>query len=140
MGFVKFKIKPKGVTHYFVVFVFDTKKEMHDFKHEYDKIEGVTDGYGGFGAIVMPYTIENTKTGKIKNEIGTCLFYRDFIGAGPISHEMLHCAMWYERLLHGNKDACFGQNVGEDEERLCYTMTDLIRSFVNKMYKLGYYG
>lgn len=120
--------------------VFDTKKEMFEFKARYDKENGIEYGYGGFGAIVMPYEIINTETGKRRLEIGTCLFYKGNIGAGLISHEMLHCAMWYERLLNGNKNACFGDGTREDEERLCYILTYLVRSFVGKLYKLGIYG
>lgn len=141
--------------YYFNCKVFDTKQEMYDYylkyvgKRERSKSKDWEafnftgfDKSLQFAAIVMPFerlsiAEDGTET-RMKN-IGEALFYKGKLGIGLISHEMLHCALWHERLIEGNLKAEFGENIGEDEERLCYTLTDFVIQFCRKCYKLGFY-
>ena len=155
----RFKIKPfespyypAGSPYFFWAYVFDTEKEMYDWYFEYVKKRECdpnkdwdTFKFGGFrkdcdfAAMCIPFEV--IKIDRERNEerganIGNIIFYRGAIGAGIVSHEMGHCAMWYERLINGNKQARFGTDVGDREERLLYLLHDFVKGFYQKAYKL----
>lgn len=155
---VKFNVKA-GSGYYFKCCVFDTKAAMYEYyvKHigarESGKAAGVDDGdtfnFDGFdekldfAAIVMPYErlkfISETEFQRA-NDIGEALFYRKRLGAGLVAHECLHMAMWHERLIEGNEEAVFSNNIGEAEERLAYCLTEFVRKFTLACYKHGLYA
>ena len=92
-----------------------------------------------FLAIVMPYEVVSVE-GNLSadnNDIGIALFNRDSLGAGLIAHEMTHCALWYDRLVNKNLNAEYGGCGSESEERLAYSIGELMTFFVNKCYKLN---
>lgn len=125
---------------YFWCYVFDTKAEMYSWYVRY-RIE-VNKCELNFKALVMPY--ERVRVMEDGSElrhgnIGTCLFYKDALGAGLVAHEMLHCALWHDRLINGNSGAVYGEAIGECEERLAYLLTDFTACFVRKAYKVGLY-
>ena len=153
MSLIKFNLRPKNKGHYFVAHFFDTKKEMQAWYETYVKVR-VNDGANeshfrpsnsyqtdDFAAIVIPFEIFDINDGNevMRPNIGICLFHRKALGSGLISHEMLHCALWYDRIVNGNINAQYGEEVGEEEERLAYLLTEFVRKFVNKMYKIGVY-
>jgi hypothetical protein len=39
-----------------------------------------------------------------------------------------------------NKNAEFGTDIGEVEERLCYTLTEFVSQFVEKCYELNLFA
>lgn len=138
MGQKRFKIKTQGEPHFFWCRVFDTKKEMHQWYRTTSQYQE-QGGKGDFGAMVLPYEkVKFENDAEIRHpEIGTVIFYRGQMGAGVISHEMGHCALWYDRIINGNRNAQYGEEVNDEEERLCYLIGDLTRCLVNKCYKLN---
>lgn len=123
---MKFNLKLK-TGHYYKVNIFDNIHLMH--KH-CDK--------SGFGAIVKPFVIQNNATKQIKNCIGEVFFYKGNIGAGLMTHEMLHCAMWYDRVVNGF-NGNYGLECNDGEERLAYILTELVTKLNRKLWKLGVY-
>lgn len=154
-----FKIKPiespyypAGSPFHFWAYVFDTKQEMYDWYRKYI-IQREGDGskdwethrFKGFSnecnfeAMCLPFEwvkISEDGTETRAHNIGNVIFYKGRLGAGIVAHEMGHCAMWYERLINGNKQARFGADVGEREERLLYLLHDFVKGFYQKAYKL----
>ena len=138
---IKFKIRAKGYKAYFNVLVFEKKQEMWDWYADYRFNHGQPADYN-FGAIVIPYEIVRTGIdGKEerKNDIGTVLFHKGLVGGGVVAHEMGHCAMWYDRLINENKNAEYGPEIGDAEERMLYALADLTRAVTDKFWQLGVY-
>lgn len=146
MAFKKFKIRTRQTKHYFLCYVFDTKKEMYSFFDAYsssrehngeamEKFRPIGCEKNSFAAIVMPYEIRDKTTGNLHNEIGLALFFRGKLGSGLIAHEMAHCSFWYDRIVNNNIPSEYGSNVCENEERFCYILTDFVKDFVSKCYK-----
>lgn len=148
---VSFKIYPtpeKRGKHYFNVIVFQTKKEMWDWWAAYKKMRGDQGGdlskcHGEreFAAMCVPYErllIHSDGTEEQHNDIGTLIFHRKRLGAGIISHECNHAALWWDRLVNGNTEACYGRDNGDHdgaEERMNYGLYYLVRDCVNNLYK-----
>jgi hypothetical protein len=61
----------------------------------------------------------------------------DYLGAGIVAHECLHVAMAHERFVLRFKMA-YGDNIGEDEERLAYYLTSVIKGVYNTLYDNGH--
>ena len=162
MAHKRFKIKanespyyPAGNPAFFWAMVFDTKQEMYDWYFEYVKereadpnkdwaafkFEGFVADCN-FAAMHLPFEIirvdKNGNEEKHDN-IGIVIFHKGAIGAGIVAHEMGHCAFWYERLINGNKRACFGTDVGDKEERYLYLLHDFVKMFYQKAQKLKLY-
>ena len=153
MGYIQFKLKQPKQAHYFVAYLFDTKKEMYAWYEAYIKRRvknGASEASfrpsnsyqtGDFAATVIPYQIFkiDEQNEIMQPDIGICLFHRGELGSGLVSHEMLHCALWFDRVVNGNTMAQYGEEVSEAEERLAYLLAEFVRKFVNKMYKIGVY-
>lgn len=112
--------------------MFETKQEVWKY---YSK-QPQSNGFEKFGAICQNYEIINTRTGARKAEIGEILFAKQQIGAGTIAHEIGHAAFHYDRLINGNTKAEYGEDIGEDEDRVLYLLAEMVADCVNKMYKL----
>jgi hypothetical protein len=136
--------------------VFDTKKEMYAFYDEYakhrvkDELSMELSKKGGFNghrvennyaAMCIPYVMlkRNNLDGPIGNDIGIVIFYKGRLGAGIVAHEMGHAALHYDREVNGNKNAEYGNNIGEKEEDMLHALFHLVRNFTRKCYKLGIY-
>ncbi len=130
----KFKIRTSS-GHFFVCKIFASKKLMYDYYVNRCKRWKTEQLSLDFGALVSPY--EKRKNGILGENIGEAIFYEAKLGAGLISHEMLHCAMWHERIVADNKMAEFGAHCGDIEERIAYTLTHLVNTFVEKCYKMN---
>ena len=136
---IKFKVKPKADRYYFNVLVFDTKQEMWSYCTDLDVREGKNVDFEPFGAMCRTYEI--VKIGadlseKRKSDIGTILFSKAQLGAGTIAHEIGHASFHYDRLINGNENAEYGDNIGEGEERVLYLLAEMVSDCINKMYKL----
>lgn len=154
---VKFNIRAAS-GYYFKCRIFDTKVEMYEYYVKYKvtsesgKAAGMNDwdtfNFDGFdesldfAAIVLPYerlkVVSEAEFHRAK-DIGEALFYRNRLGAGLVAHECLHMAMWHERLIEGNQEAIFSNNIGEAEERLAYCLTEFVRKFTIACFKYGLY-
>lgn len=133
-----FIIKPPKQKYYFRVLVFNSKRGMHDWYKENEVDFGYRNEAGNFAGMVLPYEwikVDADGNEERFGEIGTVLLWKNRLGAGLLAHEMLHCALWYERLINQNKPACFGEHIGEEEERLAYLLTDFTRLLVKKLYE-----
>lgn len=136
-----------------MAYLFETKKDMRNWYDDYvqqrvsngasEENFGPSNSYqsSNFAAIVIPFQVFKINDGveAMQHNIGICLFHRGALGSGLISHEMLHCALWFDRVVNGNTNAQYGEEVSEEEERLAYLLTDFVRGFVNKLYKLRVY-
>ena len=130
----EFQIKAES-GHYFICKIFESKELMGAYYLQRCKDWGNNPEPLEFGAMVSPF---EKRLGEVLNpEIGEAIFYKGKLGSGLISHEMLHCALWHERLVEGNTNATFGTDCGEVEERLCHTLTEFVGQFVNKCYELN---
>jgi len=126
-------VTPSGF--FFTCKVFPTKAEMDAYYLTRCNEWGMEPEPLEFAAMVSQFSKD--ADGVMLGEIGEVICYAEKLGAGLISHEMLHCAFWHERLIEENADAEFGDECGEDEERICYTLTELVRQFVDKCYDFG---
>ena len=155
----RFKIKanespyyPPGSPYYFWAFVFDGKDEMYSWYLDYvrkrvsigteDWITREKKLYSedcNFAGMCLPFEwtkIEEDGTETRGHNIGNVIFHKERLGAGIVAHEMGHCAMWYERLIHNNKTAQFGRETGDKEERFLYLLHDFVKMFYQKAYKM----
>lgn len=123
----KFNLRLK-TGYYFKITIFDSINLMHKYCND-----------TGFGAMVCPYTIENSETKAIKKCIGDVFFYKGNIGAGLMAHEMLHCALWHDRIVN-KSDGSYGLECNDKEERLAYTLTELVAKLNKRLWKSGYYN
>lgn len=142
MSTQSFIVRRHRSPYFFAVRVFDTKAEMFAHFRKRGKVIGLKrkDGHLNFEAICMCYERIRAKDDKRMPDIGEVLFYRERLGAGIVAHEMLHAAMHYERLVTRNTSATFTEYIGKEEERLAHCLTDLVRAFTVKAYKLGIYS
>jgi hypothetical protein len=58
---------------------------------------------------------------------------------GVLSHECLHVAMAHERLVY-KFAMCYGDEITDDEERLCYYHTYVIRAVVECLDKNNHWS
>ena len=136
----RFKIKPDSGPHFFWVQVFNNSDEMNNWYAEYCIKCGKDYDGVRFGGMLMPYEIVRVLpdgTEERKAEIGTVLLSKTQLGMQTVCHELMHCAFWNDR-LNGNDNACYGPSIGEDEERVLYALSELVRQCVSKLQKLGY--
>ena len=63
-----------------------------------------------------------------------CFLHEDCLGAGVVGHEMLHVAMAHERFVL-QFGMSYGDNTGDDEERLCYFLTALLKGVYDVLYE-----
>lgn len=139
---MRFNIRPHGRKEYVTVMIFPTKAKMYAFRKKFAKVTGEEVGHMDFLGLFTGYERIVFSNGKIKlfngeekrmNDIGKVLLCSGYCHADIVSHELLHAAMHYERLIHGNKIARFGTNIGVKEERLAHTLSDLLRGFYSKV-------
>lgn len=118
--------------HYYNVLIFDSKEDMWEVgaklsPHDKDK--------GGYGAITIPTWREKFVGGEFKKapKIGNVLFYKDCLGSECISHEAVHMATSYLRILNQLR---LSDQIDEDEEKLAYCVGSCTRQIVDNLYKL----
>ena len=147
-----FKIKPiespyypAGSPYHFWAYVFDDREEMYAWYLDYIKNRGTEVAQGlfstecNFEGMCLPFEsfrISEDGTETRGYNIGNVIFHKGRLGAGIVAHEMGHCAMWYERLIHGNETAHFGRRTGDKEERYLYLLHDFVKVFYQKAYKM----
>lgn len=137
---VEFIVRRRRSRYFFKVSVFNTKSQMYTYFRKRGKSIGLkrNDNKLDFFGICMCYEHIDIQNKRMP-DIGEVLLFRGKIGAGIVAHEMLHAALHYERLVSKNEQATFTNNIGKEEERLAYCLTDLVRQFTVKAYELGIY-
>lgn len=123
--------------YYFICKVFNTKTEMYAYYDARCRRWGHENAGHDFAAMVSPY--EKRRGNELSKEIGEAIFCKERLGFGLTCHELLHCSLWHERLIEKNTNATFGEDCGEVEERLAYTLTEYGRQFNDKCHKYGLY-
>jgi hypothetical protein len=138
-----FQVKPNPAKpQYYNVLVFETKAAMHAHWQEQLRI-------GCWGAIRKAngtvhssfeaqatnsrrYALKAGRWHKSDN-IGEIIFYRDFLGAGVVSHEMTHAALYW---VTSKKNTDFGYRLDfKDDERLAEAVGQMCRQFWVKWFK-----
>lgn len=147
MNMRRFKIRGEKDGPYFWVNIFENHSDMHKWYLKYlKKTHGWNGGEFGdgsssldFSAMVMPYSKAGLEDDDvvIQTDIGNVIINKEAIGVGVISHEMVHCALWHDRLINGNYNAEYGIHSCEAEERLAYLVGNYTKNLVSKLYKIG---
>jgi hypothetical protein len=136
---VKFKVVPgrynpfvKEYRHYYHVLVFTTKHEMWKTGAKLSSFEKDKDG--GYGALTMPIWRERFDGSQIIRapKIGSVLFHTGCLGSEAISHEAVHMATSYLRLINQLK---LTDQIDENEEKLAYCISGCTRQIVDNLYK-----
>ncbi len=69
-----------------------------------------------------------------KDEMDPCIghiyFTDECLGAGLVSHELLHAALNVERRFHDNPNCILDDEIGEKEERVAYLLTHFVDQFI----------
>ena len=133
--FCKFKIYDSEKRHSYQIYVFNTKEEMTrhfkentDYKYNED-IENM---------LAFVHTSYNIlKSGNISKNIGEVYFNKEVLNYGMIAHEMMHCAMDFDREINKNTKAIYGDGYTdrEDEERLAYLLQSFTEECLSLMIK-----
>jgi len=136
---IEFELKVPETEHHFNVLIFEKREDMIKAKQEFTQEEDGDDLAGAFTCPFEMYKVGEAGIEERGPAIGHLYFYKDKLGSGCVSHEMVHAAMHVERLVHGNKEATFGDGIGETEERFANTLGDLCGIFVEELYNKGAY-
>jgi hypothetical protein len=144
----KFRIYPeKDRFRYYTVFVFPSKRAMYTYFREQrgilDRVDGTDrcNGECNFQALATGWTVCNygpDKTETInERDIGQILCHQGRIGAGLISHEMTHAALfWAAREKLNPKRVVCGEGNRAEHERFCTVQGNLVRQFWLRWWKL----
>lgn len=119
--------------HYYHVHIFETKEQMWETGAKLSQFE--KDKKGGYGALTIPVWRERDEgeTRIIAPKIGDVLFYKKCLGSECISHEAVHMATSYLRLIN---QLNLGDQIDEGEEKLAYCIGGCTRQIVDNLYKL----
>ncbi|WP_138503394.1 hypothetical protein [Nostoc sp. PA-18-2419] len=115
------------------VHVFETKAAMWQAGAKLSPWK--KDGNGGYGAITLPiwrYRYEGDEQ-ITAPKVGNVLFYKECLGSECISHEAVHMATSYLRLI---QQLQLTDQIDENEEKLAYCIGSCMRQIVDNLYKL----
>lgn len=141
----KFKLNPSinnpfeiEKKYYYHVQVLENREEL--FKVA-DKLSP-QDPNHNFAAIVLPFYVYRFDYDKEKDEfysickpkIGNVLFRKDYLNLEVISHEAVHLATNYLRLI---KKLNLGDEIDENEELLAYCVGGMTQELITNFYKFG---
>lgn len=120
---------------YFMVRVLDTRPKMYAHARKAWERMYDTPMVKDFEAICFFHARYTTEE-ELHACAGEVLFYKGMVRAYMVAHEMLHCAMFYDKLKF-NKRGIYKGIAGKDEERLCETLDGLVRQFHENIHKRG---
>lgn len=130
-----FRLKSAG--HYVTVHIFDDLTKMYRWQKAYCRKTGhPTEADDGRAiGLFMGYQRINFKGGKENRlpDLGKVLLCRGKMPHAVVTHEVLHAAMHFDRIVHGNVSATFGKHVGDREERMAHTMSELLSQFYDRV-------
>ena len=138
-----FRVKPNPTKpHFYEVRIFDTKAAMVAHWHKRHESGYFTDKSTGSGVVrkfeaiaSSSEKLEQWSDGRWRKTpwLGEVLFYKSFMGAGIVSHEMSHAGLYW---LTRNKDTSKGFNLSRrDDEKLAEAVGELSRQFWVKWFK-----
>lgn len=146
MKYRRFKIRAtqNDITIWYWVKIFESKLEMQKYCMAKDERYGNAEPWerytraAGFckkwNRVLDPgeEPPPEGNPGNLHPEIGEILLHTGAMGGATLAHEVSHAAWWaYDTIFQK-------QSVDdiEDEENLCYLMSDLYHMAINKMFKL----
>jgi len=137
---VKFKVYPgrrnliqTSRRAYWNVYVYDSADGM--FEHA-ERHQSTGDKSRGYHAITLPI-IKCRKRDRhwaLMPHLGDVVFHKGRVGSTPISHESVHMATHFLRLLNLLK---LGDEIDESEELLAYAVSSCVVQLVNGFYAEG---
>lgn len=139
MLLAKFKVYPgkfnpflKDFQHYYHTHIFETKEQMWEAGARLSSCE--KDKNNRYGAITMPVWRERYEGDRrvIAPKIGNVLFYAGLLGSRCISHEAVHMATSYLRLVN---QLALVDEIDEGEEKLAYCVGSCASQIVDSLYK-----
>jgi len=122
-----YQIKKPGWNATFIVHVSKTRKAMVkatlDFykQMKWDPKFDNIDNNETFGRVIQIEGIPQ------KNEFAHMFLNEQDLDIGVLTHECLHVALAHERLIF-RFGMCYGDEITDDEERLCYYHTHAVRA------------
>ena len=135
----KFHINPgkwnpfkPDMRHYYNVHVFADREAMWRFGARVSTCKET-----GYAALTIPLWGERVASdGQIIKapKIGDVLFYRGCLGSECITHESVHLATSYLRVIDRLK---LNDQIDNDEELLAYCVGSCTRQIVDRLYKLS---
>lgn len=138
---LKFKVKPGlfnpfnlSRKHYFSVHVFASQAEMYR-KYDQLSIFGPRSD-PDYSAITMPLVrrkFDAKGNSKLMPKIGNALFWQGSLGTTAITHESVHIATTYLRVL--NELRLDPGNIDDEEEKLAYSVGSVARQIVAQLYE-----
>lgn len=137
----KFRINPgtynpykPSFKHYYHVHIFDSQENMWAYGYRRTKDEKNKFGYG---ALTIPLWREKfdskSKAWIVAPKIGDVLFHKECLGMTVITHESVHLATSFLRVL---KILKLSEQIDESEEVLAYCIGSIARQIVEKLYQL----
>lgn len=128
----KVRLNIPNTDRFWMAYILPTKEEMYEAVEEFKEEKTDRD----YGAIVCPFEkyTQETNYEQEENLMGMVFFHEECLGAGVVSHEMLHVAINCERRLNGNKYCVLGPEVSDEEEWVAHLLTSLCDQFVGEVY------
>ena len=137
----KFKINPgtynpykPSFKHYYEVHIFDRCENLWTYGYSRTKDER---NKAGYGALTIPLWRERLDRSNnawiVAPKVGDVLFYRERLGTSVITHESVHAATSFLRIL---KKLKLSDQIDNDEELLAYCVGSIASQIVNKLYEL----
>jgi hypothetical protein len=137
----KFRINPglwnpykPGFGHYFNVHVFNTQEDMHSYAlriSSHERLRSDSEVADWLGLVVPSYRVSRDNV--ISPKVGDILLWQERLGVGLVSHEAVHAATSFLRIM-GNLR--LGNQIDHDEESLAYTIGSVTKQIYSKLYSL----
>jgi hypothetical protein len=118
------------------VYIYETLSEMHDAAERFDiKHHNSPGTYGDLLGVTHRFERIDVMNDKSYTKVAIIRMQKDNIGAGIISHESTHAAVWIYQI------DCEGWSLEDiqNEEIFCHMVSDITRSIVNKCYDNNLY-
>lgn len=134
----KFRINPgtynpykPSFKHYYQIHVFDIEENMWEYGYRLTRNE---ERIGGYTALTIPTWRErfdsSSKLWIIAPKIGDVLFHKERLDITPITHESVHLATSFLRILSKLR---LNDQIDDDEEMLAYCVGSLASQIVDKL-------
>lgn len=112
---MKGKIRLAKTRYYIDLFVWKDRKDLHKMSKRGRGVD--------YGGIYKPASYVIYPRRRVSPKLGEIHLYRDRVGGGLISHEVLHCIFDWREKTYGNMDL---EN-HDDQEKMCYMQGELVR-------------
>lgn len=124
-----FRVNVGKERHFYNVYVFPTKKAMHDWCRSIVHMFQKRPIDINFGALTHPWTVQ-TKDGKFTKDIGFIAFCRPYLWHHVIAHECGHAALeWYFR---ENSPEDLDDKPGKKQEMFAWELGEMVKQILEK--------